>query len=72
MTETLTKLLTVVFCALSVTDPTGEIILPWVQPDSTNPYAKGDKVTHNNQTWMSSIDNNAWEPGVYGWEIVIE
>ena len=44
--------------------------LPWEQPDSTNPYMKGDKVTHNGQTWVSTIDNNVWEPGVYGWEVV--
>lgn len=46
--------------------------LPWEQPDSTNPYMKGDKVTHNGQTWVSTIDNNVWEPGVYGWEVVEE
>lgn len=40
----------------------------WVQPDSTNPYMKGDKVTHNGKTWESTIDNNVWEPGVYGWK----
>ena len=39
------------------------------QPDSTNPYSKGDKVTHNGKMWVSTIDNNVWEPGVYGWEI---
>lgn len=39
----------------------------WVQPDSTNPYMAGDKVTHNGKTWESEIDNNVWEPGVYGW-----
>ncbi len=39
----------------------------WVQPDSTNPYMAGDKVTHNGKTWVSDIDNNVWEPGVYGW-----
>ena len=44
--------------------------LPWEQPESTNPYKKGDKVTHNGQTWVSTIDNNVWEPGVYGWEVV--
>ena len=44
--------------------------LPWEQPESTNPYMKGDKVTHNGQTWVSTIDNNVWEPGVYGWEVV--
>ena len=42
----------------------------WEQPDSTNPYMKGDKVTHNGQTWISDVDNNVWEPGVYGWTIV--
>ena len=39
----------------------------WEQPESTNPYMAGDKVTHNGKTWMSDIDNNVWEPGVYGW-----
>lgn len=47
--------------------PDLNIIPEWEQPDSTNPYAKGDKVTHNGKTWESSIDNNVWEPGVYGW-----
>lgn len=50
-----------------LTDPSGEI-LPWVQPDSTNPYAKGDKVTHNGKTWESLVDNNVWEPGTVGTE----
>ena len=39
----------------------------WVQPDSTNPYMTGDKVTHNGKTWVSDVDDNVWEPGVYGW-----
>lgn len=50
-----------------LTDPSGAI-LPWVQPDSTNPYAKGDKVTHNGKTWESLVNNNVWEPGVTGTE----
>ena len=54
-----------------LTDPSGEI-LPWVQPDSTNPYMKGDKVTHNSHTWESLVDNNVWEPGVYGWRLYDE
>ena len=49
--------------------PDGENIPEWVQPDSTNPYSKGDKVTHNGKTWTSGIDNNVWEPGVYGWKV---
>ena len=45
-----------------------ETVVPeWEQPDSTNPYSAGDKVTHNGKTWVSNIDNNVWEPGVYGW-----
>ena len=51
-------------------DPTGETILEWEQPDSTNPYMKGDKVTHNGITYVCDIDNNVWEPGVHGWSVV--
>lgn len=47
-------------------------ILPWEQPDSTNGYAVGDKVSHNNKIWISDVDNNVWEPGVYGWSEVTE
>lgn len=47
-----------------------EGIPEWVQPDSTNPYMKGDKVTHNGQTWVSDIDYNVFEPGVAGWSVV--
>lgn len=47
--------------------PDPEVIPEWEQPDSTNPYSKGDKVTHNGKTWVSDIDNNVWTPGEYGW-----
>lgn len=50
-----------------LTDPSGAI-LPWEQPGSTNPYAKGDKVTHKGKTWESLVDNNVWEPGAVGTE----
>ena len=52
--------------------PNPEVIPEWVQPDSTNPYQTGDKVTHNGATWISTVDNNVWEPGVYGWDEVLE
>lgn len=40
----------------------------WVQPvGSTDAYAKGAKVSHNNKHWVSDVDGNVWEPGVYGW-----
>ena len=52
--------------------PDPDVIPEWEQPDSTNPYMKGDKVTHNGKTWVSDIDNNVWTPGVYGWTEVSE
>lgn len=52
-----------------LTDTVSNEILPWEQPDSTNPYQKGDKVSHNGQNWVSNVDNNVWEPGVYGWDV---
>ena len=52
-------------------DGSDEEIGEWVQPDSSNPYMIGDKVTHNGKTWVSVIDYNVWEPGVYGWEEVV-
>ena len=53
------------FAKVLISDP--ETIPEWTQPDSTNPYQTGDKVTHNGATWISTIDNNVWEPGAYGW-----
>ena len=50
--------------------PDPAVIPTWQQPDSTNPYMTGDKVTHGGKTWRSTCDNNVWEPGVYGWEEV--
>lgn len=52
--------------------PDPDVIPAWEQPDSTNPYMKGDKVTHNGKTWTSDVDNNVWQPGVYGWTEVLE
>jgi chitodextrinase len=54
------------FAEVLIPDP--DVIPEWKQPDSTNPYMKGDKVTHNGTTWVCNIDNNVWEPGVYGWD----
>lgn len=45
----------------------GTAIGEWVQPDSTNPYMRGDKVNYNGKLYESEVDNNVWEPGVYGW-----
>ena len=58
------------FAVILIPDP--GVIPEWVQPGSTNPYMAGDKVRHNNLIWISTVDYNVWEPGVYGWEEVIE
>lgn len=41
--------------------------LPWKQPNSTNAYKTGDMVTYDGATWVSTVDGNVWEPGIYGW-----
>lgn len=44
------------------------IIPEWVQPTGGHDaYQTGDRVTHNGHTWVSTVDANVWEPGVYGW-----
>lgn len=50
-----------------VDDP-GEEWPEWRQPTgSTDAYEKGAKVSHNEKHWISDIDANVYEPGVYGW-----
>lgn len=40
----------------------------WKQPAGAHDaYMKGDKVSHNEKHWISDIDNNVYEPSVYGW-----
>lgn len=40
----------------------------WILPTGAqDAYNAGDKVTHNEKRWISDIDSNVWEPGVYGW-----
>jgi len=40
----------------------------WKQPTGAqDAYQTGDKVSHNEKHWVSTADNNVWEPGVYGW-----
>ena len=50
--------------------PDENVIPEWEQPDSTNPYMKGDKVMFNNKAYESLIDNNIWSPAAYhaGWK----
>ncbi len=44
----------------------------WIQPvGSADAYPMGAKVSHNEKRWTSDVDNNVWEPGVYGWTEVV-
>lgn len=42
--------------------PDPEVIPEWEQPDSTNPYMKGDKVRYNGRIYESLVDGNVWPP----------
>lgn len=50
-------------------------ILVWEQPDSTNPYMKGDIVYYpdlEGSIYESTMDNNVWSPSSYpaAWALV--
>lgn len=51
----------------------GEIPV-WRQPTGAqDAYMTGDKVHYPDKdgpVYISTMDNNIWEPGVYGWELV--
>jgi len=50
----------------------GEIPV-WKQPTGAqDAYQAGDKVhypTKDDPVYISTVDNNVWEPGVYGWDL---
>lgn len=55
----------------AISDPTQEYP-EWVQPiGAHDAYSSGDKASHNDKNWVSTVDGNVWEPGVYGWEEVV-
>lgn len=60
------------FAKVLIPDP--DVIPEWEQPDSTNPYMKGDKVRFDGKIYESLIDNNIWSPVAYpaGWREVTE
>lgn len=51
----------------------GEIPV-WKQPTGAqDAYMTGDKVHYPDKAgpvYISTVDNNVWQPGVYGWELV--
>jgi len=43
----------------------------WVQPQGAHDaYMTGDKVSYDGKVWISTVDGNVWQPGVYGWSEV--
>ena len=48
----------------------GEIPV-WAQPTGAqDAYMQGDRVRYPDESgdvWVSDVDNNVWQPGVYGW-----
>lgn len=43
----------------------------WVQPiGAEDAYMMGDKVSYGGKHWESIVDNNVWQPSVYGWNEV--
>lgn len=52
--------------------PSG-VIPVWRQPlSAVDAYMAGDKVHYPDEEgpiYVSTVDNNVWEPGVYGWEL---
>ena len=46
--------------------PDPEVIPEWEQPESTNPYRKGDRVRYGGRIYESLIDNNVWPPNAGG------
>ena len=55
-----------------INESTDGNIPEWVQPDSTNAYSKGDKVSYNGHIYESVIDGNVWSPDAYpqGWQLI--
>lgn len=59
---------------LSIWTPIGDPTEEW--PDWSQPlgahdaYDLGMKVSFNDKHWISTINGNIWQPGVYGWDEV--
>ena len=55
-----------------ITDPSESYPL-WSQPVGAHDcYMKGDRVTYNNKKYVSTLDNNTWQPDAHGWEEIKE
>ncbi len=53
---------------VKIADPS-EAWPPWSQPiGAMDAYPLGARVRHKGEHWTSAVENNVWEPGVFGWE----
>lgn len=49
---------------------TDEGVSIWTQPlGGHDAYMKSDIVSFNGTLYVSTVDGNVWQPGVYGWEV---
>lgn len=55
-----------------LTDPTGQTILEYQQPSSTNAYQIGDKVRFEGQIYECVLANCVWSPSEYpsAWKLI--
>lgn len=54
--------------ALYTKIPPPGTVAPWVQPTGAqDAYQLGDRVLFNALVWESTVNNNVWQPGVFGW-----
>jgi hypothetical protein len=52
---------------VAIADPVEEYP-EWSQPiGSHDAYSMDAKVSHDGKHWKSDVNNNVWQPGVYGW-----
>lgn len=52
-------------------DVLGGDVPEWIQPTGAHDaYKIGAKVKYNGKIYVSTVDNNVWAPGVYGWNLV--
>ena len=52
-------------------DVLGGDVPEWIQPTGAHDaYKLGAKVKYNGKVYVSTVDNNVWAPGVYGWNLV--
>ena len=61
-------------CPLYIKEPMSERRIMdwypvWTQPlGASDAYMKDDIVSFEGSLWISTIDGNVWQPGVYGWD----